>query len=97
MTYNAFLGQPALSKFMETPHYAYLVLKMPGPHGVISIKVDIKHAYDCDKESCEMADRLAASLELQELKKYLIESPQDPIMPEAKTSKTSIQLKDSLS
>jgi hypothetical protein len=44
-----------------------------------------------------MANRLMASLELQELKKDLTESPQDPIMPEAKTSKTSIQLKDSLS
>jgi hypothetical protein len=27
--YNAFLGQPTLSKFMAIPHYAYLVLKMP--------------------------------------------------------------------
>jgi hypothetical protein len=26
--YNAFLGRPALSKFMAIPHYAYLVLKM---------------------------------------------------------------------
>jgi hypothetical protein len=34
-----------------------------------------KHAYDCDKESCEMADRLTVSAELQELKKALAESP----------------------
>jgi hypothetical protein len=49
---------------MVIPHYAYLVLKMPGPHGVISIRGDIKRAYDCDKESYEMVDRLAASIEL---------------------------------
>jgi hypothetical protein len=53
---------------MAIPHYAYLVLKMPGPHGVIS------RAYDCDKESCETAVVLTASTELQELKKALAES-----------------------
>jgi hypothetical protein len=41
-TYNAFLGQPALSKFMAILHYAYLVLKMSGLCGIISIRGDIK-------------------------------------------------------
>jgi hypothetical protein len=66
-------------------------------HGVISIRGDIKRAYNCDKESCETVDRLTMSTEVQELKKALAEYPLDPIMPEAKTSKTSIQLEDSLS
>jgi hypothetical protein len=48
MAYNAFLERPALIKFMVIPHYAYLVLKMSGPNGVISIKGDVKRAYDCD-------------------------------------------------
>jgi hypothetical protein len=30
-----------LSKIIVIPHYAYLVLKMPGPRGVISIREDI--------------------------------------------------------
>jgi hypothetical protein len=76
--YNAFLGRPALTKFMTIPHYAYLLLKMLGFHGVISIKGDVKRAYDCDKESCEMADTLTASAELQELKKALVESTFGP-------------------
>jgi hypothetical protein len=63
-------------------------------HGVISIRGDIKRAYNCDKESCETVDRLTMSTEVQELKKALAEYPLDPIMPEAKTS---IQLEDSLS
>jgi hypothetical protein len=96
-TYNAFLGRPILTKFMAVPHYAYLVMKMPGPNGIISIRGDVKHAYDYDRESCETADRLLASTELQELKMALAESHPDPIMPEAKTSKVSIQLKDNLS
>jgi hypothetical protein len=76
--YNSFLGRPTLAKFMAIPHYTYLVLKMPGPHGVISIRGDVKRAYDCDKESCEMADRLITSMELRELKESLVESPLGP-------------------
>jgi hypothetical protein len=59
---------------MAIPHYAYLVLKMPGPHGIISIRGDVEHAYDYDKERCEMANRLTTSVELQELKKDMVES-----------------------
>jgi hypothetical protein len=73
-TYNAFLGRLALTKFVAIPRYAYLVLKMLGSHGVISIRGDIKRAYDYDKESCEMADRLIAYAELRELKVSLAES-----------------------
>jgi hypothetical protein len=62
--YNAFLRRSALIKFMAIPHYAYLVLKVPGLNGVISIKGDVKCDYDCDRESCEMADMLLASIEL---------------------------------
>jgi hypothetical protein len=95
--YNAFLGQPALSKFMAILHYAYLVLMMPGPHGIISIRGDVKRAFDCNRESCKTADRLLASIEFQDLKQAFVESPPDPVVPEAKTSKTSIQSEDTLS
>jgi hypothetical protein len=62
--YNTLLERLALSKFMVIPHYIYLVLKMPGPPGIISIRGDVKWAFDCDSESCETADRLLASTEL---------------------------------
>jgi hypothetical protein len=77
-TYNAFLGRLALTKFMVIPHHTNLVLKMAGLHGVISIRWDVKHAYDCDRESCEIADRLTTSVELQELKKVLPEPALSP-------------------
>ena len=35
--YHAILGRPALAKFMAVPHYAYLVLKMPSPTGVLAL------------------------------------------------------------
>jgi hypothetical protein len=50
---NAFHGRPALTKFMAIPHYAYLVLKILGPDGVISVKGDLNQAYDCDQDSCK--------------------------------------------
>jgi hypothetical protein len=53
---------------MAIPHYAYMVLKMQGLCGIISIKGDVKRAFDYDKESCETGDRLTASAEIQELK-----------------------------
>jgi hypothetical protein len=72
---------------------------MPALRCVISIWGDVKHAYDCDKESCEMTDILIESVELQELKKALAESspPPDSVMLKAKTSKMSIQPEDTLS
>jgi hypothetical protein len=82
---------------LAIPHYAYLVLKMLGPNDIITIKGDIKRTYDYDRESCESADRIITSAELQELKKALAESPPDLIMPEVKSSKTSIQPEESLS
>jgi hypothetical protein len=61
--YNAFLGRLALLKFMAIPHYPYLVLKRPGSSGVISLRGDVKRAFDCDRERCETADKLLASTE----------------------------------
>jgi hypothetical protein len=49
--YNAFLGRSSLSKFLAIPYYAYLVLKMSGPCGVISIRGDIKRAFNCAQSS----------------------------------------------
>ena len=54
-SYHAILGRPALAKFMAIPHYVYLVLKMPGPNGVLVLQGDLKHSYDYDTEAAELA------------------------------------------
>ena len=33
---------------MVVPHYAYLKMKMSGPHGIITISVDLQNEYQCD-------------------------------------------------
>jgi hypothetical protein len=47
-SYHAILGRSALSKFMAIPHYPYLLLKMQGPHGILSLWGNLKRVFDCD-------------------------------------------------
>jgi hypothetical protein len=35
--HNAIIGRPRLAKFMAIPHYPYMILKMPGPQGIITM------------------------------------------------------------
>nr|CAB3446889.1 unnamed protein product [Digitaria exilis] len=67
ISYHTIFGRPALAKFMAIPHYTYLVLKMPGPHGVLSLRGDIKRSYLCDKEAVEYAVRAASTIDKPEL------------------------------
>jgi hypothetical protein len=53
--YHAILGRPAFSRFMAVPHYTYLVLKMPGPKGTITVKGSFEVSDLCDKEFHKMA------------------------------------------
>jgi hypothetical protein len=52
---HAILGRPSIAKFMEVPHYTYLILKMPSPAGVLSLQGDLKISFDCDTEVVELA------------------------------------------
>jgi hypothetical protein len=40
---------------MAVPHYTYLVLKMPGPKGIITVKGSFEVSDQCDKEFHKMA------------------------------------------
>jgi hypothetical protein len=40
---------------MAAPHYTYLVLKMPGPKGIITVKGSFELSHLCDKEFHKMA------------------------------------------
>jgi hypothetical protein len=40
---------------MVVPHYTYLVLKMPGPNGIITVKGSFELSDLCDKEFHKMA------------------------------------------
>jgi hypothetical protein len=53
-SYHAILRRPALAKFMNIPHYPYLLLKMPGPHGILSLSGKLKRSFDCDIQAIQI-------------------------------------------
>ena len=53
--YHAILGRPVLAKFMVVPHYVYLLLKMPGNTGILSLRGDLLKSFKCDKEAIDRA------------------------------------------
>jgi hypothetical protein len=55
-SYHAILGRPMLARFMAIPHYTYLVLKMPAPHGVLTVYGDLLLSFRCDAEAVELAE-----------------------------------------
>jgi hypothetical protein len=44
---------------MAVPHYTYMVLKMPGPNGIITVKGSFKLSDLCDKEFHKMAQNFS--------------------------------------
>jgi hypothetical protein len=54
-SYHAILGRPALAKFIAVLHYVYLLLKMPGWSGVLTLRGDLKKSYDCNQEAIQYA------------------------------------------
>ena len=63
------LDRPALAQFMASDHVAYLKLKMPGPHGIITIAGNYKRSIDC----ASAGSNLAQSLVIAEEKKRIRE------------------------
>jgi hypothetical protein len=49
----------------------------------MSIKGDVKRAFDCHRESCEVVDTLMESVELRDLKQALVGSHPDSVLPKA--------------
>ena len=66
--YHAILGRPAYAKFMARPCYVYLKMKMPGPHGVITISGDFKRSNECEAACVDIAESFAVIEELERLK-----------------------------
>jgi hypothetical protein len=53
--YNAIIGRPGLAKFMAIPHYTYMILKMPGPQGIITVRADFQAAAECFRVAIQAA------------------------------------------
>jgi len=64
IAYHAILGHPALAKFMAVPHYAYLVLKMPSPAGVLALRANLSVAYAYETESLALTEATNLSIQM---------------------------------
>jgi hypothetical protein len=92
-SYHAILGRSALAKFMAVPHYVYLLLKMPGQSGVLTLRGDLKKSYDCNQEAIQYTSTTRvpdASGEVLAAAQQL--SQAGPEIPTRKASKSNIQL-----
>jgi hypothetical protein len=66
--YHAILGRPAFAKFMAVPHYAYLMLKIPGPKGTTTVQDSFKVSNICDKEFNRLTQTFGMIVEYARLK-----------------------------
>jgi hypothetical protein len=66
--YHAILERPVFLRFVVVPHYTYLVLKMPGPRGIIIVKGSFELSDLCDKEFDKMAQTFGMIAEYGQLK-----------------------------
>jgi hypothetical protein len=53
--YNAIISRPGLAKFMAIPHYSYMILKMSGPQGIITVRTDFQGATECFRVAIQAA------------------------------------------
>jgi hypothetical protein len=66
--YHVILGRPAFARFMAVPHYAYLVLKIPGSNMAITVKGNLEVSHTCDKEFHQMMQTFGMTAEYTKLK-----------------------------
>ena len=62
--YHAILGRPTLAKFMAVLHYAYLVMKMPSPAGILTLRANLSIAYACETEILTLAEATDLSIQM---------------------------------
>jgi len=90
-SYHAILGRPALAKFMVVPHYVYLLLKMLGNTGVISLRGDLLKSFECDKEAIDHASTIRVPSSVSEILAAAKLLSLKESMPSKKPSQSSVK------
>ncbi len=88
--YHAILGRPALAKFMAVPHYTYMMMKLPGPNGIISLRGDVRRSHNCDQESCTLAENIQAKVERDSIRLTAAVLQEEGEVPAKKAAKSGI-------
>ena len=53
--YQALLEREAFARFNAIPHYTSLMLKMPGPRGIITVRGNIEHSLRAEDSAAALA------------------------------------------
>jgi hypothetical protein len=78
---------------MAVPNYTYLMLKMPGPNGIITLGTTYRHAFECDVECCEYAEALHESEALAVALEVISPEKPDP-KRSASTFEPTVEVKE---
>jgi hypothetical protein len=78
--YNTIIGRPGLAKFMAIPHYPYMILKMSGPQGIITVRADFQRAAECFRGAIQIALTAGPSIALPTQANTRLEE-EDPTIP----------------
>ena len=85
------MGRSALAKFMVVPHYVYLLLKMPGNTGVLSLRGDLIKSFECDKEAIDHAATIRVPSSVSKILAATKELSLKESMPSKKPSQSSLK------
>src|SRR6266508_2633498 len=88
--YHAILGRSALAKFMAVPHYTYMLMKLPGPNGIISLRGDVHRSFDYDQESCTLAENIQAKANRDSIRLAAAALQDEGEVPAKKAAKVGI-------
>ena len=76
---------------MVVPHYVYLLLKMPGNTGVLSLRGDLLKSFECDKEAIDHAATIRVPSSVSEILVVAKELSLKESMPSKKQSQSSVK------
>ena len=77
---------------MAIPHYVYLLLKMLGNTGVLSLQGDLLKSFECDKEAIDHAATIRVPSSISEILATAKElSLKKDSMPSKKPSQSSVK------
>ena len=76
---------------MAVPHYVYLLLKMSGNKGVLSLWGDLLKSFECDKEAIDHASTTRVPSSVSEILAAAKELSLKESMPSKKPSQSSVK------
>ena len=76
---------------MAVLHYIYLLLKMPGNTGVLSLRGDLLKSFECDKEAIDHASTIRVPSSVSEILAAAKELSLKESMPSKKPSQSLVK------